>query len=119
MEQFEHQTNNEKLPLTQEIADQIEEWFYDFETRFSLEKLSAISDIETARDDESRTTAQNVSTELTKFMTGVINQYDLPTSVTKRIARRLVEINNAVGLIDYEKGIVRHDIFEIKIENNN
>lgn len=109
MEQFEQQNNAEKLPFTQEVADQIEEWFWDFEERFPLEKLNAINTIEEAEESEFRTVANEVYKKMHTFLINVLDTYDMPANMLIDITKRSHDISKAVGFISVISGKVRHE----------
>lgn len=109
MEQFEPQKSSEKLKFTQEIADQVEEWLWDFQERFPLDKLSAITTVEEGQTSELRQVAREVQRSLSDFISDVLSKYDIPENVANNIKMREARIRRAVGRVNATQGTISHD----------
>lgn len=101
-------TKPEKIPYTQDMADKIEEWFWDFEERFPLDQLHAIETEEEANKSELREVAKEVSKDLHKIIKETIEGTNISKEDELKIEERRKRISMAIGHIVTETGKVRH-----------
>jgi hypothetical protein len=101
-------TETEKIPYGEELAEQMEKIFSDFENDFPLSELIAIETEEEAMASDFRKQAYAANILLCAFFKKIAKETDISSQELAQLDERKRAISMAIGIINVS-GINRHE----------